>query len=101
MLPTKTHDDLRWTRAKVHIGVIVLTAAFTISLLSQDVRFHELNRELQALEAQRVQCEEERIKLNLLFEKNRNPARIRAIAGTELGMITPNVTSVRNLERTE
>lgn len=101
MQSTKNIEDLRWTRAKVHIGVIAVTAAFAISLLSQDVRFHELNRELQALEAERVRCEEERIKLNLCYEKSRNPARIRAIAGTDLGMITPNVTNVRNLERVE
>lgn len=95
----KSHDDKKQIRAQVHVAVIVISTVYVLALLSQNVRFYDLNRELLALEREKTRVEEEKERNILQYEHYRNPLRIRRVAGTELGMTLPGVEQIRDLEK--
>lgn len=92
-----SRENLQWMRAKVHFGVIFICTAYLLTVLAQNIRFHELNRELLRLDRVEAGALEERARLSLAYEQHRNPARIRTIAVQKLGMVTPGPDRIHNL----
>jgi hypothetical protein len=97
----KSMDDLLWRRTKVHFGVIVACTFYLLAVLAQTVRFHELNNEMLATDAEYVAAAEDGARLALEYERIRNPARIRALAATTLGLITPDASRIRSIASPE
>jgi len=95
----KQSNDIhfRWQKTKVHFGVIAAAMVFILALLAKETRFHELHAELMRSEREFRNVQEERDNLVLELEHYRTPGRVRA-AATEMGLVTPDLTRVRQLE---
>ncbi|RMH59413.1 MAG: hypothetical protein D6679_01900 [Candidatus Hydrogenedentota bacterium] len=89
--------NFEWRRAWAHNAAIIGVALFLLSLVAQNVRFHEMSRRLVNLRREAIRIEEEKTRLALRKRHLSRPSRIRKIASEELGMITPPVTRIRNL----
>lgn len=97
----KDTNDLRWRRTKVHFGVIVACTFYLLAILAQTVRFHELNHLMLETEQEYVAAAEDGARLALEYERIRNPARIRSLATTTLGLITPDAARIRSIDPDE
>lgn len=96
----KQSNDIhfQWQKTKVHFGVIAAVMVFLLALLAKETRFHELHAELMTAEREFRNAQEERDRLVLELEHYRTPGRIREIATRDLGLVTPDLTRVRQLE---